>query len=147
VFVYPTSCCKHLDGGPDDTQWHINTPRLPRQSTLTCRMPSTASPWVRPNFPYITDWLVWNMRRNRSEHLAHMASGVPWWPVGDSMACNADTTTLCLSPAKTVRPPWYGHCLIGFSGYTSAYGEHPATSLADLILGHTAPARCQPRGH
>ncbi|KAL3468811.1 hypothetical protein BJX99DRAFT_265788 [Aspergillus californicus] len=102
---------------------------------------------VRPNFPHIADGLVWNMRRNRSGQLARLASGVPLWPVGDPMARDADTATPCLSPAETVRPPRYGHGPARLSGRASAYGEHPATGLADTILGYRAPARRQPRGY
>jgi hypothetical protein len=87
------------------------------------------------------------MRRNRSGQLARMASGLPWWPVGNPMAHDANAVTPCLSPAETVWPPRYGHCPTGLSGRASAYGEHPATSLADSILGHGAPPRRQPRSH
>jgi hypothetical protein len=104
-------------------------------------------PLVRPNFPHIANWLVWNMRRTRSGHLARMASGVPLWPVGDLMARDANTATLCLSPAETVRPPRHGHCPTGLNARASAYGEHPATGLADSILGYRAPTRRQPGGY
>lgn len=104
-------------------------------------------PLVRPNFPHITDCLVWNMRRNRSGQLARMASDVPLWPLGDPMARDADTATPCLSPAETLRPPRHGHCPTRLNGRTSAYGEHPATGLADSILGYRAPARRQPSGY
>ena len=103
-------------------------------------------PLVRPNFPHIADGLVWNLRRNRSGQLARMASGVPLWPVGDPMARDADTPTSWVSPAETVRPSRYGHCPTRLNGRASAYGEHPATSLAGWILGPRAPTRRQPRG-
>ncbi|CEL11973.1 hypothetical protein ASPCAL15067 [Aspergillus calidoustus] len=38
------------------------------------------------------------MRRNRCGQLARIASDVPWWPVGDPMARDADTVTPWLSP-------------------------------------------------
>jgi hypothetical protein len=57
MFICPTSCCKHLDEGPDDTRRDTNTPVHPRLSTLTCRMPSTTSPWYdRISHISQTDW-------------------------------------------------------------------------------------------
>jgi hypothetical protein len=146
MVICPTSCCKHLDEGPDDTRRDTYS-TAPETVDPDLQDASNNISLVRPNIPHIADRLVWNMRRNRSGQLARMASGVPSWPVGDPMARCADTATLCLSPAETVRPPRYGHCSTGLSGRAPAYGEHSTTGLADSILGHSAPARRQSCGH